>query len=153
MRRFKSSHLAGPATVVWALILCLLSIGGIGCQGRTELRNPAETIINLQHRDGLVVRFAKLRVDSTRLDEYLSILCKGIEASITNEPGVLTMCAVQDEEDPSEITVLEIYASDSAYRLHLKSDHFQRYKTGTLDMVESLDLIDLDPIIFGNKSY
>lgn len=41
---------------------------------------------------------------------------------------------------------LEIYASQDAYKKHIASEHFQKYKQGTLHMVKHLDLIDTDPL-------
>lgn len=56
----------------------------------------------------MIVRFAKLKIDSAQLDEYLVYLREGIETFIVIEPGVLTMYAVQEEHDPSLVTILEI---------------------------------------------
>ena len=97
----------------------------------------------------MVVRFAKLEIDSAQLDEYMVFLKEGIETSIATEPGVLTMYGMQEQEDPTKITMLEIYLNDSAYQSHLNTVHFQQYKTGTLEMVKSLELVDLNPIVFG----
>jgi quinol monooxygenase YgiN len=41
---------------------------------------------------------------------------------------------------------LEIYANREAYESHLKTPHFQTYKSTTLKMVKSLKLIDMEPI-------
>ena len=40
------------------------------------------------------------------------------------------------------ITILETYASKAAYESHIASEHFQKYKQGTLHMVKSLVLSD-----------
>ncbi len=122
---------------------------GAGCKPTTEQPAPIEIMRNLQQSGELIVRFAQLEIDTARLDEYKAFLKEGIETSIANEPGVLTMYAVQEEADPSKITVLEIYASDAAYQSHLATAHFQKYKTGTSEMVKSLELVDLDAIVFG----
>ena len=123
-----------------------------GCTSDQQTENPLQTIRALQQKGELVVRFAKLEIHESQLDEYMAFLKEGIETSIRTEPGVLTMYALQEEADPSKITVLEVYASDSAYQSHLATPHFQKYKTGTLDMVQSLELIDLNPIVFGVRA-
>lgn len=133
-------------TLILPLILPLLALG---CQTKNDMNHPIELIKDATIQEELVIRFAKLEIDSARLNEYLSFLKEGIETSIANEPGVLTMYAVQEEADPSKVTVLEIYASDSAYQSHLNTAHFLKYKKGTLDMVKSLELVDLDPVVFG----
>lgn len=44
------------------------------------------------------------------------------------------------------ITILETYASEDAYKAHIASPHFQKYKTSTLHMVKNLELIDQTPL-------
>jgi quinol monooxygenase YgiN len=62
--------------------------------------------------------------------------------SLRTEPGVLTMYAVSEKENPCKVTILETYASREAYEKHIASEHFQKYKQGTLHMVKSLVLSD-----------
>jgi quinol monooxygenase YgiN len=145
MRYFKSIILIGKTLTGPLIVLSGLLALDTGCKPSMEKTDPIETMKNLQQSGELVVRFAKLEIDTAKLEEYKAFLKEGIETSIAREPGVLTMYAVQEEADPSKITVLEIYASDSAYQSHLATAHFQMYKTGTLEMVKSLELIDLDP--------
>ena len=52
------------------------------------------------------------------------------------------MYAVSEKENPCKVTILETYASREAYEKHIASEHFQRYKQGTLHMVKSLVLSD-----------
>ncbi len=66
--------------------------------------------------------------------------------SLETEPGVLTMNAVADKENPCDITILETYAIREAYESHIASEHFQKYKQGTLHMVDSLRLDDVTPL-------
>lgn len=97
------------------------------------------------------VRLSKITVDPARLDEYNAYLKEEIEASMRLEPGVLTLYAVAEKERPNEVTILEIYADEAAYQSHIKTPHFQKYKQGTLDMVQALELIDTTPLIPGLK--
>ncbi|WP_421879118.1 putative quinol monooxygenase [Marinoscillum sp.] len=111
--------------------------------------SPLEILREFQDHEDLVVRLAKLEIDSTRLTEYESFLTEEIKEAVAKEPGVLTMYAVQDQTKPHHVTIMEIYANDSAYQAHLNTPHFLKYKNGTREMVNSLELIDLDPIVFG----
>lgn len=97
------------------------------------------------------VRLSKITVDPARLDEYNAYLKEEIEASMRLEPGVLTLYAVAEKERPNEVTILEIYADEAAYQSHIKTPHFRKYKQGTLDMVQALELIDTTPLIPGLK--
>lgn len=98
-------------------------------------------------REENVVRLSKITVDANRLDEYNAYLKEEIEASMRLEPGVLTLYAVAEKDAPNRITILEIYANRTAYESHLKTPHFQKYKQGTIEMVEDLVLTDTQPLI------
>lgn len=98
-------------------------------------------------REENVVRLSKITVDADRLDEYNAYLKEEIEASMRLEPGVLTLYAVTEKDAPNRITILEIYANRTAYESHLKTPHFQKYKQGTIEMVEDLVLTDTQPLI------
>jgi quinol monooxygenase YgiN len=98
-----------------------------------------------------MVRLAKLVIDASELDSYKAALKEEIEASVRLEPGVLTLYAVSEKNNPTHITILEIYADSTAYKAHLQTPHFIKYKTITKDMVTSLELIETDPLIPGMK--
>ncbi|MCE5224831.1 MAG: carboxymuconolactone decarboxylase family protein [Porphyromonadaceae bacterium] len=97
------------------------------------------------------VRLAKIVVDQARLNEYNAYLKDEIESSMLLEPGVLTLYATFEKERPNRITILEIYANEEAYQSHIKTPHFLKYKQGTLDMVQELELIDSTPLIENMK--
>ena len=97
------------------------------------------------------VRLSKIVVNPKRLDEYNAYLKEEIEASMALEPGVLTLYATAEKEHPNHITILEIYANEDAYKSHILTPHFLKYKEGTLDMVQKLELIDTNPLIEGLK--
>lgn len=94
-----------------------------------------------------MIRLAKIIVDSAQLESYKNLGREEIETSLRIEPGVLTLYAVSEKNDPTHITILEIYADSNAYKKHLKTAHFLKYKNGTIKMVKSLELINADPLI------
>ena len=98
-----------------------------------------------------VVRLSKIVIDAERIDEYNARLKEGIESAMRLEPGVLTLYAMSEKDAPEKVTILEIYADSAAYASHLQTPHFKKYKQGTLDMVKSLELIDVKPLIPGLK--
>lgn len=97
------------------------------------------------------VRISRITVDPSQLESYKTYLKEGVEAAMQLEPGVLTLYAVSEKEHPNRFTILEIYADENAYRNHIQTPHFQKYKKGTLDMVQELQLIDSNPLIPGLK--
>jgi len=98
-----------------------------------------------------LVRLAKLVIDSTQLENYKAALKEEIETSIRLEPGVLTLYAVSEKDNLTHITILEIYADTECYKAHVQTPHFIKYKTGTKDMVKSLELIETIPLLPGMK--
>ena len=93
------------------------------------------------------VRRSLITVDPARLEEYKAYLKEGVTASMSREPGVLVLYPTTRKDAPNVFTILEIYANRAAYESHIKSAHFQKYKQGTLDMVQSLELVDVDPLV------
>jgi 4-carboxymuconolactone decarboxylase len=98
-----------------------------------------------------MVRLAKLEIDSAQLEKYKVALKEEIETSLRVEPGVLTLYAVAEKKNPTHIMILEIYANEEAYKKHLQTPHFIKYKTATKDMVKALELVETEPIVPGAK--
>ena len=99
-----------------------------------------------------IVRLAELEIDPTSLAAYLEFLREEIEVSVAIEPGVVMLNAVQLRDAPHQVRLLEVYASREAYEAHTQSPHFLKYKTGTAEMVRSLRLIDVNPILLAAKT-
>jgi quinol monooxygenase YgiN len=90
-----------------------------------------------------MVRLAKIKVDPSQLEKYNAALKEQMTTAVRVEPGVLTYYAVADKSDPSSITILEIYADTAAYKSHITTPHFLKYKETVKDMVKSLELVDV----------
>ncbi|MBS1600778.1 MAG: antibiotic biosynthesis monooxygenase [Bacteroidetes bacterium] len=99
-----------------------------------------------------IVRLAKLQIDPAQLENYKTMLKEEIETSVRVEPGVLTLNAVSEKDNPTHITILEIYADQDAYKAHIASPHFLKYKSGTKDMVKSLELVETVPVALASKN-
>lgn len=114
---------------LWMIILILLSYVTVSAQA-----------------DTMMIRIAELEIDSTYLDEYRRILKEESEASVKLEPGVICIYPLYQKQYPTQVRILEIYASRKAYELHLLTPHFLKYKNTTLKMVKSLKLVDVTAI-------
>lgn len=133
-------------TLTAAVIQCLPYVGFPLAMKALDAIKTAEQDVTSATTPGKV-QLSRITVDPSRLEEYNAFLQEEIEASMRLEPGVRTLYAVSDKEQPNQITILEIYSDETAYRKHLESPHFQKYKQGTQDMVQSLDLIETTPLI------
>ncbi len=116
------------------------------CIASTCTKNRSPKTASLSQLDNLKIRIAKIEIDSAYLDEYMAILKQGAAASIRLEEGVLCIYPMYEKEYPTQIRLLEIYASEAAYQAHLKTPHFLHYKTTTLPMVKALELVDMEAI-------
>ena len=117
----------------------------------TRAENEPAMCTKLPMSDDGIIRLSKVEVDSAYLDEYMRYATEVGEISLRTEPGVLTMYALQEKENPCNITILETYASQEAYRSHIASAHFQKYKLGTLHMVKNLRILDQNELNPANK--
>ena len=97
------------------------------------------------------IRIAKIMIDAAQLESYKAALKEHAEAAVRKEPGVLTLYAVYDKDSSTHVTVFEIYASVEAYKSHIQTPHFIKYKTTVKDMVKSLVLTDVVPIALETK--
>jgi predicted TIM-barrel fold metal-dependent hydrolase/quinol monooxygenase YgiN len=94
----------------------------------------------------MIVRIAEIEVYPQYLKEYLEIANEVDRLSMEREPGVICLFPMQSADDSCQIRILEIYASEEVYQQHLKTDHFQKYKQGTLHMVKNLKLPTMQPL-------
>ena len=94
----------------------------------------------------MIVRLAEIEVYPEYLQEYLKFANEVDRQSVEREPGVICLFPMQSAEDSTQIRILEIYASEEAYQSHIKTEHFQKYKQGTMHMVKSLKLPTMQPL-------
>lgn len=99
-----------------------------------------------------VVRLAELGIDPAQLENYKAALREEIETSIRVDPGVLTLYAVSEKDNPAQIRIFETHVDVEAYEAHLKTPHFKKYKIATQEMIRSLKLVETDPIMLGAKA-
>lgn len=91
----------------------------------------------------MMVRVSEIQVHGEHLEQYMAILKEEAEASVRLEPGVIAIFPMVQRENDTEFRILEMYANRQAYEAHLKTPHFQKYKSTTLHMVKSLKLVDM----------
>jgi len=100
----------------------------------------------------MMVRISEIEVDAKYLEQYKAILAEEAEASMRLEPGVIAIFPMYQRNKETEFRILEMYASREAYEAHLKTPHFQKYKSGTVHMVKSLKLVDMQSLDAGTMT-
>jgi len=136
--------------IILNLFLGIILMGISNCKPEVE-NKLIERIEKLERENQLIVQLAELQIDPAQLTDYLALLEEGIRSSVTTEPGVVSLYAMADADNPNRITVVEIYENQQAYESHIKSPHFLKYKNGTIEMVDSLKLTRTKPVVFAAK--
>ncbi|HEY9542626.1 putative quinol monooxygenase [Prevotella sp.] len=108
----------------------------------TAFTSPAQCSTS----DSMIVRIAEIEVYPEYLNDYLATASKVGSISVKEEPGVVCIFPMQMKDDSTQIRIIEIYRSPAAYQSHLKTNHFLKYKEGTLHMVKSLKLPAMRPL-------
>ena len=91
-------------------------------------------------------RIAEIEVLPEYLEAYLEAARDVGTESVAKEPGVLCIFPMRMKESPNVIRILEIYKDEAAYKAHLASPHFRKYKEGTPHMIKSLRLVPMSPL-------
>ena len=113
-----------------------------GCVSFGGVRTAARTM-----RDNMqVVRIAEIEVHPEWLEAYLAAAGDVGAESVAKEPGVVCIFPMQKKASPTSIRIVEIYRSEEAYRAHLATPHFRKYKEGTPHMIKSLELVPMRPL-------
>jgi quinol monooxygenase YgiN len=118
--------------LIWIVTICIVTLS-FSTKAMAQQKNQ-------------MVRLAKIQVDPPQLEQYNTALKEQMATAVRLEPGVITYYAVADKSNPSHITILEIYADTAAYKAHIATPHFKKYKETVQHMVKSLELIDVNLI-------
>src|SRR5215210_192105 len=73
---------------------------------------------------GMIVRISEIEIYRDSLPAYKVILKEEAAASVRLEPGIISIFPMYQQQDSTQIRILEIYASKEAYQSHIKSPHF-----------------------------
>lgn len=102
--------------------------------------------IILGQKKEIMVRLSEIEIYPEYVSQYKAILKEESSASVKLERGVLAIFPMSQKNDSTQIRIIEMYQDKDSYQLHLKTPHFQKYKTTTLKMVKALKLVDMNAI-------
>ena len=104
-----------------------------------------------EQTQGQYVRLAELEIDPARLDIFKAAITEEMETAVRVEPGCLALYAVSEKDNPARISVFEIYASEDAYKTHVETPHFKKFRTTTNDIVKTRKFVETTPIALNAK--
>jgi quinol monooxygenase YgiN len=99
-----------------------------------------------------VVRMAELEIKPSQLDAFKAAVKEEMQTSVRVEPGVLAIYAVAEKENPTKLRFFEMYSDEAAFKSHIDSPHFKKFRAVTQDMVVSRKLIETEPIQLSEKT-
>lgn len=97
-------------------------------------------------QQAMMIRISEIEIHPQHVEHYKTILKEEAEASVRLEPGLIAIFPMFQKDNPTQVRILEMYKDQQAYQSHLKTEHFQKYKTGTLHMVKALKLVDMEAL-------
>lgn len=121
------------------------TMAATGAQPTTK--NDTGILMDSKH----YMRIARIVIDPAHLAEYTAALREEMETAVRNEPSVLNLWAVAEKHNPTHLTIFEIYADEAAYKTHIETEHFKKYKNTVQNMVKSLELVDVEPVDLVSK--
>lgn len=103
------------------LAVCACLSAGIVYCGHAGNKSTDQTINDMDNTNEMcakepmcedgIIRLSKVEVWPQYIDEYIKFAAEVGEVSLRTEPGVLTMYALQEKDNPCMITILETYSS------------------------------------------
>lgn len=82
----------------------------------------------------MLIVHVDIAVDPGRVDEFLRATIENATASI-QEPGIIRFDAVQDQDDPAHVVLVEIYRDADAAAAHKTTDHYAIWRDTVADMM------------------
>ena len=97
------------------------------------------------------VRLEDLEIDPARLEAFKAAARELALEALRMERGVLAIHATAEKANLARVHVFEMYADESAYRAHLRTPHFQKFRSVTAKMVLAHATYDAVPVLLGAK--
>ena len=101
--------------------------------------------------EDLYIRLIKIELNANAIEDFHKLGNAVMLPGIQNEPGILVMYAVAEKNNPTTVSILEVYKNFRAYNKHIETPHYLKYKEGAKGLVKSLKFVDVNPILLGSK--
>jgi quinol monooxygenase YgiN len=79
---------------------------------------------------------ARIKARPNKVNELLSVLSSLVEPT-RKEPGCISYELLQNNEDPTDLTFLEVWRSNAALQSHFATKHFKEALTKLPNLVAS----------------
>jgi quinol monooxygenase YgiN len=105
----------------------------------------------LANKPDAMVRLWELQIVPQQSEAFHARAREHIEATLREEPRVLAIHSAVEKENPSRVRVFEMYTDEMAYRSHLQTPHFGKFRDTTDRMMTARKMHETTPILLGAK--
>jgi quinol monooxygenase YgiN len=130
---------------LFKLTFALFFVCGLApANDRSVTRNTMKPVKTFAENASLsaYVRWSELEVDPAQIDLFRALGRENVRETRRNDPGVLAFYWAGEKNSPNHIRVLEVYADESAYKTHLASAHYQKFRDGSRPLLKGHALFE-----------
>lgn len=98
------------------------------------------------------VQWAVVESNSGEMQRIIDIGARVLAPTTAKEAGTYALYGAIEKNNPNLMRLLEIYASDEAYRIHSTSEAFQQYRAERLPYLAGLKLLPVNGIVLEQKN-
>lgn len=97
------------------------------------------------------VQWAVVESTAGNMENILEMGARILAPTTAKEDGTYALYGAIEKENPNLLRLLEIYASDEAYRIHSTSPAFQQYRAERLPILAGLKILPVNGIVLEQK--
>ena len=97
------------------------------------------------------VQWAVVESTAGTMPQMIEMGARILAPTTATEAGTYALYGVIERDNPNLMRLLEIYASDEAYRIHSTSPAFQQYRAERLPILAGLKLLPVNAIVLEQK--
>ena len=99
------------------------------------------------------VQWAVVESSEGTMPQIIDMGARILAPNTAKEAGTYALYSAIEKNNPNLMRLLEIYASDEAYRIHSTSDAFQQYRAERLPILAGLKILPVNGIVLEQKNH
>ena len=98
------------------------------------------------------VQWAVVESTAGNMENILEMGARILAPTVAKEDGTYALYGAIEKNNPNVLRLLEIYASNEAYRIHSTSPAFQKYRAERLPILAGLKILPVNGIVLEQKN-
>ena len=83
----------------------------------------------------MYVIIAPVQIKPGSRDQFVEAIIGDAIGSVNDEPGCRRFDVIQDADDENRVWLYEIYDDEAAFKAHLQTPHFIKFRDATADII------------------